>query len=182
MMHKKYLFVLLVLVLLAVMPLSVKAAEDMSFAVVDVEKILNESKAGKSIQAQLKQRRESFQKEFSARENNLMATEKLLIQQKTDLSAEEFAKKRQDFENQLRETRDLFQKRRNSLDKGLGDALSKLRQSIIEITATIADEKGYKIVLTRDSVVIVEKDLDITEDALTHLNKKTSEIKLDVEG
>lgn len=156
-------------------------AESVKIAVVDVDKILSESSAGTSIQKQLKTRRESFQKEFSAREDNLMASQKLLMSQKNDLGAEDFAKKRQDFEKQLLETKSLFQKRRNALDKGLGNALSELRKSIIQVTAEVADDKGYQIVVTRDSVVIVEKEMDITDVVLSKLNAKVSNIPLDLE-
>lgn len=157
-------------------------AQDLAIAVVDVEKVTSVSKAGKSIQEQLKSRREAFQKEFSDREDQLMKAEKTLVKQKTDLNADEFAKKRKEFEKQLLETRKLFQKRRNSLDKGLGKALATLRKNIIEVTASIADEKKYQVVLTRDSVVIVQKEMDITKDVLSRLNKKISKIKLDSAG
>lgn len=155
-------------------------AEGMKVAVVDIEKVLNESKAGKSIQKQLTSRREAFQKEFTARENNLMNAQKTLQEQKKSMSAEEFQAKRQEFEKQILETRNLFQKRRNALDKGLGAAFGKLRKSIIEVAAAISDEDGYNIVLTRDSVVIVEKEIEITDKVLAQLNKKVSDIKLDV--
>ena len=169
------------LVLVVLMPV-VSQAQDVVIAVVDVEKVISESKAGKSIQEQLKSRREAFQKEFSDREDKLMKAEKTLVKQKTDLNADDFAKKRKEFEAQLLETRKLFQKRRNSLDKGLGKALATLRKNIIEVTASIADEKKYQVVLTRDSVVIVQKEMDITKEVLSRLNKKISKIKLDSAG
>lgn len=156
-------------------------AKDINIAVVDVEKILSESLAGKSIQDQLKKRRESFQKEFSAREDNLVNTQKTLTKQKADLNAKDFAEKRKEYEKQLLETRNLFQKRRNSLDKGLGGALASLRKHVITVSAEIANEKNYQIVLTRDSVVIVEKEIDITELVLARLNKNVSNIPLNLE-
>ena len=170
-----------IFLLFVVLLLSAPAyAADMKFAVVDVEKILNDSKAGKSIEKQLTDRREAFQKEFSTRENNLVNAEKQLVEEKSNLSAEEFAQKRQSFEKQFLETRNLFQKRRNSLDKGLGNALAQLRKNIIQVTAEIADEEGYQVVLTRDSVVIVAKEMEITQKVLTRLDKKVQNIKLDV--
>ncbi len=154
-------------------------AQSLKIAVVDVEKILSASSAGKSIQSQLKIKRESFQKEFSAREDNLMISQKALIEQKSDLSAEEFTSKRKSFEQQLLETRNLFQKRRKSLDKGLGNALAQLRKHIINVAAEVSNEEKYQMVLTRDSVVIVEKEIDITDTVLTRLNAKVSNISIE---
>lgn len=156
-------------------------AQNIKIAVVDIDKILSESKAGKSVRQQLNSRRESFQKEFSALEDNLTNAQETLMQKKNDLTAEEFTTKRKNFEKQLFETQNLFKKRRNALDKGLGDALAKLRQHIIRVTAEIANEKKYQVVLTRDSVVIIEKEMDITETVLSRLNAQVSNIPLDTE-
>lgn len=155
-------------------------AEGMKVAVVDIDKVLNESKAGKSIQKQLSTRREAFQKEFSKRENDLMTAQKSLAEKKKELSTEEFQKQRQKFEKKLLETRNLFQKRRNSLDKALSIAFAQLRKNIIEVTASIADKNGFNLVLTRDSVVIVQKEMEITDKVLESLNSKIDHIKLDV--
>lgn len=170
---------ILALLLLTVFFVPQVMAQD-KIAVVDVEKIINESKAGQSVHEQLRKSRDLFQKEFSSHENKLAESEKQLVQEKTDLSPEEFAEKRQEFENKLLETRDLFQKRRGALDKGLGNALAELRKNVIEVTAEVSDEEGYQIVITRDSVVIVEKTIDITDKVLSRLNKKISNIKLEV--
>lgn len=155
-------------------------AQDLRIAIVDVEKISNQSLAGKSIQSQLKEKRSAFQKEFSSRENNLMSSEKTLIEEKNTLSSEEFAEKRKEFEAQLLETKNLFQKRRSSLDKGMNTALSDLRKTIIEVTAEIAEKENFNIVLGRDSVVIVETEMDITDKVMAAMNKKLPKIKLQV--
>lgn len=165
---------------IAMAPATVWAQDSLKIGIVDVDKILNVSKAGQSIQQQLKERREAFQKEFSTREKNLMQAEKELVQHKSTLSAEEFAKKRQEFQKQILETRKLFQKSRNSLDKGLGAAMATLRKHVIEVTAEVADKEGYNVILTRDSVVIVEKQMDATQKVLEQLNKRVSMIKLDI--
>lgn len=157
-----------------------QAQQSMNIAVVDVEMVLNESKAGKSIQKQLTDRREAFQKEFTEKEDKLVKSEKELIEEKKNVSPEEFETKRREFEKQLQETRNLFQKRRSSLDKGLGSALAELRQNIVQVTAEVADKNQFQVVLTRDSVVIVQKEMNITAQVLESLDKKIQTIKLDV--
>jgi len=156
-------------------------AQTPKIAIVDVEKLSSQSLAGQSIQKQLKERRTAFQKEFSAREDNLMNSEKLLIEDKNNLSAEEFSNRRKNFETQLLETRNLFQKRRNALDKGVGEALAKLRHTIVEVTAQIAEQENYNMVLTRESVVIVETEMDVTEKVMSVMNSRLPSIALTIE-
>lgn len=150
-----------------------------SIAVVDVDLLLVESSAGKSIQEQLKKKREAFQKEFNEKEKTLNDAQRALIEKKNELSAEDFMRERQEFESRLLDTKKLFQERRNSLDRGLGKAMAELRKKIIEVSADLAEEKGYDVLLTRDSVVIVEKNLNITDAVMSNLNKTVKEIKLE---
>ncbi len=152
-----------------------------TIAIVDVEKILAEAKAAKSLQKQIQAKKESFQKEFSGKEAELKKTETALMEEREKLSAEEFGKKRKAYEEQIIEARKLFQKRRTSLEEGLNAAMSELRKNIAQATTDVAGEKNYDIVLTRDSVLIADKALDITADVLKKLDAKLSDIQLKVE-
>lgn len=174
-------FVTLIVFCAVLMPTQSRAADVMSIALVDVEKILTESKASKSLQSQIKAKREGFQKEFSAKEKELKSSENTLIAEKEKLSAEEFAKKRKSYEEKIIETRKLFQKRRSGLDDGINKAMDELRKGIVDATSQIAEEKGYDIVVTRDSVLIADKSLDITGDVLKKLDSIKTDIKLSVE-
>lgn len=156
------------------------AADAPKIAVVDIDALVNDSAAGKSVQDQLKKKRDEFQKEFSKRESELGEKEKQIVSKKNELSPEELAKQRQAFEADLLETRKLFQQRRTALDKGLATAMKELRGEIVKATADVAEEGSYQAVLTRESVVIVEKDLDITKQVLDKLNAQVKTISLTV--
>ena len=176
----KRLFIAAILSVLMIVPVRAHA-EGPKVAIVDVDKMLSEAKAAKSLQSQIQAKKDTFQKEFSAKEKELKAIETTLIQEKEKLSAEEFAKKRKAYEEKIIETRKLFQKTRNSLDEGLAKSMQELRKNIVEATAQVADEKGYDIVLTRESVIIAEKSLDITPDVLKKLDANVQQIKLQVQ-
>lgn len=176
--HMPFMMMFRLFVFFVLLTPNIVWAQDLRIAIVDVEKISTQSKAGQSIQNQLKEHRAAFQKEFAAREDKLAKAEKLLIAEKNSLSNEEFSQKRKDFETQLLETRNLFQKRRNSLDKGVGNALAELRKSIVETTAIIAEKENYNIILSRESVVIAESEMDITDKVMAAMNKKFPKINL----
>ncbi|MAZ76325.1 MAG: outer membrane family protein [Micavibrio sp.] len=180
----RFAFVLSFVICLCLFP-SASFAEgggrSQTIAVVDVDRLLSDSKAGKSIQDQHSKKREVFKKEFSKLEGKLIEAEKQLVKDKENLSPEEFLKKRQGFEKEFQETRRLFQKRRNALEKGLAEAFKMLRKIIIQTTADVSDEHKFDIVVTRESVVIVDKKMDITSEVLQRMNKKISTIPLNVE-
>lgn len=149
-------------------------------AIVDIQNILQKSKAAQSIQKQLKDQRKSLQKEFSKFEEELKGAEKELAGQRASLPADEFNKKREKFEERLIKTRSIVQKRKNALDVALKEAMQKLRVEILEIVAGIAEDKGYKLVMSRQNVIIVDKEIDITTDVLKKLDKSLKKVDLDV--
>lgn len=156
-----------------------EAAGD-KIAIVDIQGLLQKSKAAVSIQDQLKEQRQSFQKEFSKYEEKLQSAKQELGSQRSNLSAEEFSKKREDFEEKLIETRSIVQKKKKALDEALKNAMKELRIEILEIVADIAEEKDLKLVISRQNVIVVDKGIDITSDVLKRLDKSLKSVDLDV--
>lgn len=157
------------------------ATETTKVAVVDVQKLMSVSKAAKSIQEQIESKRKSYQQEFAKHEDELRETEKSLAEARNVMSADEFNQKREGFENKLLETRKLVQTRRRALEKAAAEALAQLRNKIVSIVASIADEGEYDLVINRQNIILVDKSMDITSEVLTKLDKTMSKIEVKVE-
>ncbi|HRQ60499.1 MAG TPA: OmpH family outer membrane protein [Alphaproteobacteria bacterium] len=149
-----------------------------NFAVVDVQLILTESVAAKNIQKQLQTKRDALQKEFVQHEEKLRADEKALAAEKGKLDEAAFKAKRDEFEKKLMETQGLVQKKKRDLEQAVLDSTGVLREALLKITAEIADEKKFDVVLNRQTVVIADKSLDITQAVLDKLNAKLTEVPL----
>ena len=173
--------VLMIVALSLLFPVVAQAASAPTIAVIDYEKIMGESKAGASLQKQIQAKREAFSKEFAEKDKTLKAAQADVVQAKEKLSAEEFNKKRKAFDAQVSGVKQLFEKRRNGLQQGVDKAMNELRKNILESAAKVAEEKGFDLVLSRDSVVIADKGLDITPDVLRALDAAFPTITLKVE-
>lgn len=178
---KQPLFAMLTLFALVVMLASPAFATSTKVAVVDVQKLMSVSKAAVSIQKQIEDKRQSYQKEFAKHEDELRKTEKSLAEARNVMSADEFNKKREGFENSLLETRKLVQKRRRSLETAAADSLGQLRNKIVAIVANIADSGEYDLVINRQNIILVDKSMDITEQVLAELDKTVAKIDVKVE-
>jgi len=159
-------------------PSSVRA--DTNIAVVSIQKIMSDSRAAKSIQSQLDKQRKSFQDEFSKHERDLMESEKKLVEQRSSLPPEEFTLKKQEFENKILETRKLVQKRQRALEQAAGEALGTVRNKMVDIVSDMAASEGYDLVVTKQYVILSQKELDITDKVLDRLNKDSKEVKLNI--
>lgn len=154
------------------------AMAETKFGVLNFQSLMADSKAAKSIQDQLEAKRKSFQDEFSKHERELVEKEKALVDKRAEMTPEEFNKSRQDFESEVLETRKLVQKRQRALEMAAQKAVSELRVEVTRITAEIAKEKGYDMVLSRQNVVLAQEEMDITNDVLKALDKQVKEVKL----
>lgn len=159
---------------------SLHAADSNLFAVIDVQTLLGKSSAAKSLQSQLKKQQEVFQKEFGDLERDLQKKEKAIAAQRGGLSPEDFGKKKKEFEGEILEARKTVQKRKRALDEGVADAVGQIRSRIISIATDLAKERGYRIVMTRENLVVVDKAMDITDDVMTRMNKDLPDVALKI--
>lgn len=152
------------------------AAEDI--AIVDMQILMRESEAGKSIQKQVTTIREDFKKTISAKEKDLRASEKELVNKKASLSAEDFNVEKEKFEKNLVSVQKDVLSKQQELDKSFGEAMDTLRNEVVKIIAEKAKEKKASIVLPRQNIIIVDQTLDLTQDVLTDLNAKMKTVSV----
>ncbi|MGH1455414.1 MAG: OmpH family outer membrane protein [Alphaproteobacteria bacterium] len=166
--------------LFIVMLLPFSARAELSIAVVDVDYVLTQSSAAKSLKKQVEDKRKKFIGEVKSEEESLIAEQKKIEGQRKDISQEDLIKKAQGFEKKRIEARKKIQTRKNGLDKAYGEAMSNLTKVIYEVCQTIADEKGIDLVITRQNIIVGNMSLDITKEVASRMNKKLPNVTLNV--
>ncbi|SMH60183.1 OmpH family outer membrane protein [Azospirillum agricola] len=149
-------------------------------AVIDVQKIMQESNASKGISKSFETLRETYQKEISALEDKLRKGEDELRKQQTVLAPEALANKRRDFEKQVAEVQKTVQTRKRVLETSLNEAMAVVHKTMVEIVADISRERGANLVLARQQFVLVDTQLDVTDTVLERVNKKLPQVALNV--
>ena len=147
-------------------------------AVLDVNVLLRDSKAAKHIQEQMKDKRDAYQKQINRLEKSLQKMEAELVDLHKKEDAEGFAEQKKEYEAEMTDTRKKVAELRASLDSAYDKGMSELRSEILEIVADISDKAAYDLVISRQEVVIVSAEMDITETVMDHLNEQKSKIKL----
>tara|TARA_B100001057_G_scaffold454676_1_gene500639 strand:+ start:2266 stop:2784 length:519 start_codon:yes stop_codon:yes gene_type:complete len=145
----------------------------------DVEKIMQQSIAGKSIIAQLKKKRELSISNFKKKEKEIRDNEKKIIAQKNVLSKEEFEKNiielRKDISNYQKERN----KTSNDIAKSRVKASTKLINKLTPILEEYSKKNSIRIIVQKKNIVMGKKEDDITKDILELVNQKVKSIKLD---
>jgi len=145
----------------------------------DVEKIMQESIAGKSIISQLKKKREILISNFKKKEKDIVDKEKKLISQKNVLSKEEFENKIKDLRVDISNYQKERSKTSNEITQSRIKASTKLISKLTPILEEYSKKNSIRIIVQKKNIVMGKKEDDITNDILKIINQKVKNIKLD---
>ena len=146
---------------------------------VDFTKVLNESKAGSEAQKKLKGKFESESKKFKLEEEKIKKEESDLISQKKVLSNEDYQKKINDLRSKVALIQRSQQESLNSIAASRNKARQTLLMSVTPIIKKYMEENNIRMVLDKQSVILGDTTLEITDKIIDILNKEVTSIKVD---
>ena len=59
-------------------------------------------------------------------------------------------------------------------------ATNRIQKALVDVLSVIANEKDLNLVLAKNQVLLVGKDIDLTDNAIKQLNKVLSSVKLEL--
>ena len=149
-----------------------------AIGVVDVQLILRNSEASKSVRPQIEKLRKSYQSSVREREAELRKASRELQRQRAILSPQAFAKKRSAYEEQARKAQIDFQNRKRQLDNAYSAAMRVVHRSMVVSAAKIAEERKFDIVLPKSLVLLADQKLDITDEVLRRVDESLPSVKV----
>ena len=156
--------------------LKTSSAEEIYF--VNMQTVLNKSKAGSGAQEKLKKNFESQNKKFKDESNSLKKQETELISQKKSLSPEEYKKK----VSELRKKNIDFQQRRrnasNDFVKKKNNARNQLLKALNPILQKYMSDNNVMMIINEKNVILANSKKDLTKTIIGLLDKELKSIKL----
>lgn len=168
-----------ILALAATLALATPAFAETSIGVVNIQKIMRESKAANSVRAQLNEKQKSFQAEYDSKAKAIYAEDQALVKQSgtvTDKAA--FEQKVKDFRSKADTVEKEIQTKKMQLNKGFNSALEQIQQNVITIVKEIAAEKKLTLVVGSGQVLYADNSLDITNEVQQRLDAKLPNVKI----
>tara|TARA_Y100000741_G_C18212903_1_gene542452 strand:- start:379 stop:903 length:525 start_codon:yes stop_codon:yes gene_type:complete len=172
-------FFIIFSIFLSVLLFKTNSYTNETIAYVDMNKILNESKAGVSIRSSLEKVHKSSLDKFKNKEEDFKNKEQKLLSKRNLMKKEEFELKI----NELRESYKKYQEdKKNRLqeinvkrNKGTEIILKKLQN----ILATYSNENNISVIVDKRNIIIGKSELDITGPVITKLDKTLPLVKID---
>lgn len=142
------------------------AAADGKIAVLDIEKAIQATSAGKKMKAELQGEFEKKKTEFQKREADLKKMFEDLEKKKVALSEEVRAKKTQELQGeQFKFQRDVAESQA-SIQKREKDMLEPIAKKMEEIIDQVGKKGGYSAVLDKRATLWTSNAVDITDDVV----------------
>ena len=157
----------------------ISLSHEKSIVYIDLNKIMHNSIAGKSITSQLENNHKKNISKFKIIEEQLKKDESEIISQKNVITKEEFEKKIID----LRDKANKFRKERNNNIDNLNnqrlEATSKMITLVRPILSEFSDKNSISLIIDKKNIIIGKTFLDITDDILKIVDEKIGKIQLD---
>ncbi len=146
--------------------------------VIDIQYIMANAKAAKSVKAALEKQAAAYQAELAQQENAIRAADQQLQQQRTTLSQADFEVKKNALGQQVEALRQKAATRNKQLQQMENGAMTQVEQALLQVSAEIAKARGLTMVLNKAMVVLNVASYDITKEALAKLDARLSTVKL----
>jgi len=144
----------------------------MSVMVVDVQSLLQNSKAAKMVRDQIEGKRAEYAKEISKQEETLRQERDTLQKQQASLSPEQLNTKGREFQAKVNELDRDVQAKRQALERSNADALQKIQEVMVKIITEIAKDRKANLVFQRSELVLFDQGFDVTDQVLTKLDEQ----------
>ena len=151
-------------------------------AVIDFQRAVRQSAAGKSVVRQINERHAKFQKKIQTTTDQLEQARQELTRQQTILVPQVFQEKRRKFQLEAQEYQKNVQQAQRQLDAMLRQGMTKVEVALAKVLRDLATELGANIVIDagpgRGTVLFTDALLIVTEDAKVRLDKVLPDVKM----
>ena len=172
-MLKKFLIINFILILS-----TLSYAEEQKIVYLNVDKIMQQSIAGKSIKKQLENLYNKNLEKFKKNDEILKNKEKKLIAQKNILSQEDFQKELSSLRKEIINFQKEQVKVRDDINKLRIGATNKLISQLSPILQEYAKKNSVSLILQKKNIVMGKKEIEITDEILEITNKEIKNIKI----
>ena len=173
----KYLVRFFVIILITIYTTTSKS-ESLLVVYIDMDKVMNETVAGKSIVEQLEKIHKVNIVEFKKIEDKLKSEETTVLSKKNILSNDEYINEINLLKKKINDYKD---KRKQKIDlaaKKKSEGTLKILKLLNPILADYSTKNNISIIMRKKDLVIARSDLDITLEIIDLVNSKVKKIKL----
>ena len=167
----------LIFITIVLLTYSFSSFADSSYFI-DFTKVLNSSKSGAQAQKKLQEKFKSESSKFDKLTKDIRKEESEIINQKKVLSPEEYQKKVKVLRKKVADLQKSKQNSFNSISKSRNDAKKELLKAVNPILKKYMEDNKIRLILDKETVVLGDSTLEITDQIIAILNKELPSVKI----
>ena len=145
---------------------------------IDLNFIFNNSNAGKNLNSQIEQQTQELKTQINKSKDDIETKKKKLLSQKNVLAVEEYKKKLNILENDIKNINSFIMKKNKDLAFFKSTAEKEFFKKLNLIIENYSVSNSISIILKKDDLLMAKKNLDITNDIFNIFNEKIKKINI----
>jgi len=146
--------------------------------VVDADKILQDSKAGQGLKAQIDQRQKQIKADYDKQQKQFDDAARNLLQQRNTLSDADFQKKKEALRQQGDQETKALNDRQRKLERGIAKGQAEIVQALVDVVKDVSKARGLTLVVSKAVTPYYDASYDISQEVMQKLNAKLPAVKL----
>ena len=153
------------------------AADVAKIGVIDFQKVLEISAAGKAIQAELKKENEKMGADLQKKGAEIEKIQRRLERESMVMSKEMREEKEREQRIKVNDFKTLQKKYRSELQKVQVKLMQQLQTDVTTITREIGKKEGYLLIMDKRGVIYAPRSVDLSDNLIQQLNTKFAKTK-----
>jgi outer membrane protein len=146
--------------------------------VLDLQRCLQQSEAGKKASKSLQEKSDRIKKELTVKREDLKKQREDFNKKMNVLSQDAKRDKEKELARKEEDFRDLVREKEEEMHKDEYNAMQPLLSELFDITSKVAKDEGYTLILeAKSGVVYYTKSIDLTEKIVKLFNESKKEKK-----
>ena len=151
---------------------SAAAADVAKIGIVDLQRIMESSDAGKAAQAEIKKEKDKMEQELKIKGAEIEELRKQFERESMVMSKEKREEKEREGRIKLNDFKSLQQRYRSQLQNLEKRLVSELRKDVFTLVEAIGKKEGYLLIINNFSVMYSPGSIDITDKLIKQMNDK----------
>ncbi len=152
-----------------------------SVGVLDLNKVLLDSKAAKNAAEQIDKIAKEIENELISSDEDMVREQNKLVEAQSIMAPEAFDVKRKEYEEKVRNYNIERQNKLVSIDRLIESSRNEILNYLKPILEEISQTKGITVILEKGTVLLNADSMDITDEVIKKLNKDLPKIEISLE-
>jgi outer membrane protein len=146
------------------------AADVAKIGVVDIQRILENSNAGKAAQSELKKQKDQMESDLKKKGSEIEELRNRLERESMVMSKETLEEKEREVRILMNDFQSLQKRYRSELQALERKLMGELQKDILELVNEIGKREGYLLIVSRIGVLYSPQSIDVTDELIKQLN------------